>query len=889
MSRPFLLTLFALTCLLPTAAVAACGDGILDSGELCDDLNTSPGDGCDATCSIETGWNCTAASFNLSFEQRLYDDQIHDTPNWSLSNSAMTVTQSVNSDPAVYVSTLPAAGVTIAFDLTVNTYYDDDFIGWAIGYQDGDHDNPAADWLLFDWKQEHQWLSSGGGHYAAQGLYMWRVQGAITQVGQLWGHSGPISLIAAANTLGDAAALDPNGDPDGDGQINRHEDNPLGTGWNDYQTYRIEISYSTSLVQVWVDGVQEFNVAGIFPTGNFGFYNYSQADIVYTLISPTDQSICSMADSDSDGIVDLDELAIGTDPYDPDSDGDGLGDLTEVVDPQAPQNSDEDSLIDALDPDDDGDGVPTIDEDLNGDGNPATDDSDGDSIPNYLDEDDDGDGLFTLDEDPNGNGLPGDDDTDGDGLANYLDVDSDGDSSGDAVDCEPLDPVIYPGATEQCNGLDDDCDPNTFADAAGEIDGDGDGSLSCVDCDDANATNFPTNSEICDGADNDCNQLADFGNPGSLGLEEDGDGDGWAACADCDDGDSSNFPGNVELCDGQDNNCNNIADFDPIYGEFDVDLDGILGCLDCDDANAANFPGNAEYCDGQDNDCDEVIDENDAVDTTTWHQDADEDGYGSPTATVLACDLPPGYVGDASDCDDSDASVNLDGTEVCDGVDNDCNDAVDEPEATDARSWNRDADGDGYGDPLATTVSCEQPTGYVDENTDCNDDNSAVNPGEDEIWYDGIDQDCDGNDDDRDSDGHNNAEDCNDQDPEINPAAVEIWYDGVDQDCDGNDDDQDYDQFTRDDDCNDEDPEVNPAAVEVWYDGVDQDCDGNDDDQDRDGFSIDADCDDLNPELNWRCVAEGCGCSAASSEPNSGLSLLLLALLSGWRRRRPIS
>ena len=67
---------------------------------------------------------------------------------------------------------------------------------------------------------------------------------------------------------------------------------------------------------------------------------------------------------------------------------------------------------------------------------------------------------------------------------------------------------------------------------------------------------------------------------------------------------------------------------------------------------------------------------------------------------------------------------------------------------------------------------------------DCDDANSDIYPGAEEIWYDGVDQDCDGNDDDQDGDGYSQADDCNDTDGAIKPGATEIWYDGVDQNCD---------------------------------------------------------------------------------------------------------
>jgi outer membrane protein OmpA-like peptidoglycan-associated protein len=133
---------------------------------------------------------------------------------------------------------------------------------------------------------------------------------------------------------------------------------------------------------------------------------------------------------------------------------------------------------------------------------------------------------------------------------------------------------------------------------------------------------------------------------------------------------------------------------------------------------------------------------------------------------------------------------------------------------------------------------------------DCHDGRADAFPGGTEVWYDGVDQDCDGNDSDQDLDGYALADDCDDVDPLVNPGVAETWYDGTDQDCDGNDADQDLDGYALADDCDDTDPTVNPAQVEVWYDGIDQDCDGDDQDQDRDGYDLADDCDDLDPAVN---------------------------------------
>jgi len=82
---------------------------------------------------------------------------------------------------------------------------------------------------------------------------------------------------------------------------------------------------------------------------------------------------------------------------------------------------------------------------------------------------------------------------------------------------------------------------------------------------------------------------------------------------------------------------------------------------------------------------------------------------------------------------------------------------------------------------------------------------------------------------DADSDGFDSTVDCDDNDPNVFPGGTETWYDGVDQDCAGDDDqDQDGDGFPRSEDCDDTAATVHPSAVESSGDGVDSDCDGAD-------------------------------------------------------------
>lgn len=171
-----------------------------------------------------------------------------------------------------------------------------------------------------------------------------------------------------------------------------------------------------------------------------------------------------------------------------------------------------------------------------------------------------------------------------------------------------------------------------------------------------------------------------------------------------------------------------------------------------------------------------------------------------------------GFSVDEGDCDDADPAVNPNAVEVANGVDDNCDGAID---------IDADQDGDGF---------------TIGQN-DCNDTNPFVNPNAEEVPVNGVDDNCDGNVDtdvDQDNDGVTLVQgDCNDNNPAISPLAPEV-ANGADDNCDGFIDniaspgDNDGDGFqAAGGDCNDNDFLVNPGAIEVNGDTVDNNCDGN--------------------------------------------------------------
>ncbi len=163
---------------------------------------------------------------------------------------------------------------------------------------------------------------------------------------------------------------------------------------------------------------------------------------------------------------------------------------------------------------------------------------------------------------------------------------------------------------------------------------------------------------------------------------------------------------------------------------------------DCDDSDPDAHPDAPEICNGVDDDCDFSIDD-DVTDASTWYADVDGDDYGDPDEWGVACDAPPGFSGNAGDCNDLDPDIHPDAAEVCDAVDNDCD--IDVDEGLSGGPWYRDADGDGHGDPSVASDACAAPDGYAASSDDCDDLHGHAYEGAPPSLTDGADDTCDGN------------------------------------------------------------------------------------------------------------------------------------------------
>jgi hypothetical protein len=349
------------------------------------------------------------------------------------------------------------------------------------------------------------------------------------------------------------------------------------------------------------------------------------------------------------------------------------------------------------------------------------------------------------------------------------------------VDCDDNAAAVNPGAQEICNsGTDDDCDgsaddadtgatgQNTyFADTDGDGYGAGAAILACsqplntsdnnTDCNDAAATVYPGATELCNPVDDDCDGILNEGYPTTTYYRDfDGDGKGNPAVSiescyqpagyvtnatDCDDNSATACPKPSAMMTSNITDVSAtvswgylpcatkyrleyrrksppISDWTVVYTTSPTyDITGLTGpniqyqwrvATICSPNGTAAESGYATL--------------QSFYTKYKVYTDADMDGFGDVNAAAsYVSSMPqPGYSANQTDCDDAASTTYPGAPELCNGIDDDCDLIVDE-----GANWYQDADGDGLGNAAVSLNACLQPSGYVANSVDCNDNSTT--------------------------------------------------------------------------------------------------------------------------------------------------------------------
>jgi hypothetical protein len=279
---------------------------------------------------------CSTATFaQVPVDLNTWTVEGPDLGNWQVAADGASVLQLVNQlGPTFFVSPGDLFDQEINGSFGVETTGDDDYIGFVFGYQgplESNSDEPTDfDFFLLDWKQRNQTFN---GVFADAGFTLARVDTTVTDLGAtspFWQHDDEPPGYDIIATDYDPAR-----------------------GWADNTVYDFTLLYTPDQIAISIDGGAFDNEvifdvtaadAGMesFPSGRFGFYNYSQAQVRYagfTLLDVDDDGIpdgednCSMtanpdqADVDEDGVGDVCDNCSATDnPDQEDGDGDAIGD-----------------------------------------------------------------------------------------------------------------------------------------------------------------------------------------------------------------------------------------------------------------------------------------------------------------------------------------------------------------------------------------------------------------------------------------------------------------------------------------------------------------------------------------------------------------------------------
>lgn len=193
---------------------------------------------------------------------------------WEVQAGDDTVLQTVNGAPTIFFdpTTTSTQGTALSGTISVQETSDNDFVGFVLGYNSGEVFSSSADYFLVDWKQGDQasWTEGMSISHVTDGSS----GNSSSTGGSFWGHTpGQVDLITrATGGLGD-------------------------TGWVDFTEYLFNIIFTSDQIVVNVNGTEQINItaadAGLssFGDGSFGFYNYSQPQVLYAGITQVDCSV----------------------------------------------------------------------------------------------------------------------------------------------------------------------------------------------------------------------------------------------------------------------------------------------------------------------------------------------------------------------------------------------------------------------------------------------------------------------------------------------------------------------------------------------------------------------------------------------------------------------
>jgi hypothetical protein len=221
--------------------------------------------------------------------------------NWSVQAGNDTVHQLVNGSPTVFFdpASVGTQGTALSGKITVtrDPTGDDDFIGFVLGYNSGEISSPASDYFLIDWKQRDQ--CGKNGELGKAGIAISRVSDSTRPWYEFWDHTGGVQEIQRGATL-------------------------HSTGWADETEYTFSIVFTDNLIELTVDGSKELSITPadvgltVFEDGSFGFYNMSQANVLYSAIVQATINLIANAGPDQSVSVGAPVSLNGSDSYSPD-------------------------------------------------------------------------------------------------------------------------------------------------------------------------------------------------------------------------------------------------------------------------------------------------------------------------------------------------------------------------------------------------------------------------------------------------------------------------------------------------------------------------------------------------------------------------------------------